>query len=295
MRFKNNHGFTLVELLVSVAVLSIVTLGIGGLLRLAAEQYSNATKETEVQNLLQSSFASVSNSLVDALYVEVDGEEITIASSQMIIKYKYDSTAQKLYYDEKAYSKANLTDSEKINEAKASESAGEDDVTNLLADRVSSFSVDPHISDGYVVLAMTVTYQERTKSLEQNVFLRNLRPKTKVARKTNHTTFVGDEEEEEEEDPDDTLSGTKIGINWWNTGREGGFSVSNNSAINAYVYCSSDPGTVTITQGGSVLGTFGQDYANMIKIKVKANAGCVGIKFSGLSANATVYLIIPSS
>ena len=305
MKYKKNQGFTLVELMVSVAVLSIVTLGIAGLLRLAAEQYSNATKETEVQNLLQSSFASVSNSLVDALYVEVDGEEITIASSNKIIKYKYNSTAQKLYYDEIAYSKPTeekpdekLSDEEKIKEAKESGSAGEDDVANLLADRVSSFSVDPHLSDGYVVLAMTVTYQERTKSLEQNVFLRNLRPKTKVARKTNHTTFVGDEEEEEEEEEEgsnNTLSGTKIGITWWNKGQNGGFSVSNNSAINAYVYCSSNPGTVSISQGGSVIGTFGQDYDNMIKIKINANAGCVGISFSGLSADATVNLIIPSS
>ena len=63
MKQKKNMGFTLVELLVSIAVLSIVTLGVGGLLRLAAENYSNATKETEVQNLLQSTVASVSNAL----------------------------------------------------------------------------------------------------------------------------------------------------------------------------------------------------------------------------------------
>ena len=41
---NHNKGLTLVELLVSVAVLSIVTLGIGGLLRLAAVQYYRFSK-----------------------------------------------------------------------------------------------------------------------------------------------------------------------------------------------------------------------------------------------------------
>ena len=156
MKHKRNQGFTLVELLVSIAVLSIVTLGIGGLLRLAAVQYSNATKETEVQNLLQSSFASVTNSLVDAIYVKVDCDDVIIANSEKILRYTYSSDNKTLYYDEIDYSDDDLEDSEKIEEANNSSATGTA-VANILADKVTAFSIEPHINEGYLVLKMTVT------------------------------------------------------------------------------------------------------------------------------------------
>lgn len=168
---QKNIGFTLVELLVSIAVLSIVTLGVGGLLRLAAENYSNATKETEVQNLLQSTVASVSNSLEDAgLAVRFDNstKTLTIANTDNYIKFKLVGT--NLYYDEGALGGAD--DDAKI--AAALAAGVHTNAENLLCDHVERFDVDASGADnGLVVLRVDVRFQERAKSLTQNVFLRN--------------------------------------------------------------------------------------------------------------------------
>lgn len=171
MKRKKNQGLTLVELLVSVAVLSIVTLGIGGLLRLAAEQYSNATKETEVQNTLQQAFASVSNSMEDAeLGVFFSTNELTVANKQKFIKFELKNGT--LYYDEQDYSDPSLDDEDKIDEAvDGSASTGQ---ANILADHVNAFSVSfPPEAEGVAVLTISVKYYERSKSMTQNVFLRN--------------------------------------------------------------------------------------------------------------------------
>lgn len=188
MKRKKNAGFTLVELLVSIAVLSIVTLGIGGLLRLAAEQYSNATKETEVQNLLQSTFASLSNSLEDAaidVIYDNSNKRLTVVNQDKFIQFQLSGSS--LYYDEGTYSAGDLDD-----DGKKAEAAGHTPQTqteNLLADHVQSFNVDTSSkAQGFVVLDVTVTYHERSKNLIQNVFMRNLRPKSSDQLANNTTT-----------------------------------------------------------------------------------------------------------
>ncbi len=189
MKRTKNAGLTLVELLVSIAVLSIVTLGVGGLLRLAAEQYSNATKETEVQNLSQSVFASVSNSLEDvAIDVTFSGGRLTIVNNDGIILFEKDG--DKLYYDEQAYTSLGVAadaDNDAKKTAASSATIGKDE-ENLLADHVAVFSVDTSTKDqGFVVVSLTINHHERTKSMVQNVFMRNLRPKN-LAVAANSTT-----------------------------------------------------------------------------------------------------------
>lgn len=189
MKQKKNMGFTLVELLVSIAVLSIVTLGVGGLLRLAAENYSNATKETEVQNLLQSTVASVSNALEDAgLGVRFDNstKTLTIANKDNYIKFKL--VGSNLYYDEGTYSGGD--DDAKLNAAVA---AGvHTNPENLLCDHVERFDVDASGADnGLVVLRVDVRYLERAKSLTQNVFLRNFQATDSYIQGLNGTPTPG--------------------------------------------------------------------------------------------------------
>lgn len=179
MKRVKNAGLTLVELLVSVAVLSIVTLGIGGLLRLAAVQYSNATKETEVQNLSQSVFASVSNALEDvAIDVTFTGNRLTIVNKDKCILFEKDGDI--LYYDEKNYvtDLFMAEDDDDSKKAVAAVAVMSKTTDNILADHVTAFSVDTSTKDqGFVVVSMTVTHHGRSKNMIQNVFMRNLRPK----------------------------------------------------------------------------------------------------------------------
>ena len=173
MKRIKNQGLTLVELLVSVAVLSIVTLGVGGLLRLAATQYSNATKETEVQNLTQTTVASITNAMEDAaIAVQFDSTNsiLTIVNKEGYIKFqKVDSI---LYYDEGTFGSSTNTDDLKIAAATGAAVHTEDE--NRLCDYVSNFFVDTNsASSGIVVLNLTITFNDRVKAISQNVYLRN--------------------------------------------------------------------------------------------------------------------------
>ncbi|MBR7000168.1 MAG: type II secretion system protein, partial [Lachnospiraceae bacterium] len=178
MKRVRNQGLTLVELLVSVAVLSIVTLGIGGLLRLAATQYSNATKETEVQNLAQSAVASVTTAMEDAaldLSFDSTNKILTIANKENYIKFQlYNGT---LYYDESAYSDATAEDTAKIAEAQGA--SVDHALENELCNNVQRFTVDASTAtQGYVAVTLSVEYKGRTKAVAQNVYLRNFHPTT---------------------------------------------------------------------------------------------------------------------
>jgi prepilin-type N-terminal cleavage/methylation domain-containing protein len=199
MGFRKNQGFTLVELLVSIAVLSIVTLGVGGLLRLAADQYSNATKETEVQNLIQSTFASINNALVDTEigvdFVEWDSKSaLVIANKNSIVVFL--RIGDKLYYTDALTYSSDVDESGKLADAvtKAKTNFTPTDAENLLADHVAEFNVDKtHVANGWVVLSVKIQHHERYKSMSQNVFLRNLS-------KTGVVTFISASEAEEGDD-----------------------------------------------------------------------------------------------
>ena len=157
---EKDQGMSLVELLVSVAILGIAMVGILALMNLSTRYYSNSSKEVEVQQELQTTFSMVSNMIVDA-NVSI---EFKASENRAIIK-----TKEKRY--EVHLSGRNLYAKEFL------ASAGTEDIdtaANLLADRVEAFSIDTsHYDDGYVTLAMTVKYGTRVASMTKNVFMRN--------------------------------------------------------------------------------------------------------------------------
>ncbi len=155
-----NQGMSLVELLVSVAVLGIAMIGILALMNLSTKYYSNSSKEVEVQQELQSTFAMISNMLVDAnSYVQFNSSSHTARIANKSKKYVVKLDGSKLYAKEYG-----LADSE-------------DDLAsaeNLLADHIQTFSLDvTHYDDGYVTLAMKSKYGNREAAMSKNVFLRN--------------------------------------------------------------------------------------------------------------------------
>ncbi|MBO4653234.1 MAG: prepilin-type N-terminal cleavage/methylation domain-containing protein [Lachnospiraceae bacterium] len=155
-----NQGMSLVELLVSVAVLGIAMIGILSLINLSTKYYSNSSKEVEVQSELQTTFAMVSNMLVDANA----GVTYTSSTKKAVIanrnkKYVVQLSGTKLYA--------------KMFNASDAESGVISD-NNLLADHVEYFVIDTsHYDDGYVTMGMRVKYGSREASMTKNVFLRN--------------------------------------------------------------------------------------------------------------------------
>ena len=157
---EKNQGMSLVELLVAVAVLGISMIGIVALMNLATRYYSNSNKEVEVQQELQTTFAMVSNMIVDAngsVTFDTSTKTATIVNKQK--KYVVTLSGTNLYAKE-FLATATITD------IKAPE--------NLLADKVESFSLNTsHYDDGYVTLAMKVKYGSREAAMTKNVFMRN--------------------------------------------------------------------------------------------------------------------------
>lgn len=161
-----NQGLSLVELLVAVAALGIAMIGITALMGLSAKYFASSSKEVEIQTELQTTFALVSNMIVDA-NVSVTYDESTKTAVITNSKYKYfvvlDGT--KLYAKEVAATSTETASS--IVDLKG---------TNMIADHVDLFEIDKlHYSDGYVTLKMKVSYGSREATMARNVFLRNSR------------------------------------------------------------------------------------------------------------------------
>ena len=163
---QKNQGMSLVELLVSVAVLGIAMFGIVGLMNLSTRYYSNSSKEVEVQQELQTTFAMVSNMIVDAnesVTFDAANNRAKIVNKKK--KYIVELSGRNLYARE-----FNVSDPEA--DIKSAE--------NLLADRVETFKLDTsHYDDGYITLAMSVKYGTRTAAMTKNVFMRNAGKETK--------------------------------------------------------------------------------------------------------------------
>lgn len=169
---KKNQGLSLIELLVSIAILALAMSGVIGLINLASRYYSNSSKEVEIQSNLQSSFAVVSNLMVDAdCGVSFSGNVLRIAASGK--GYLVAFTDNKLYLNEVAYAASDNTKAKKWAKVKNAATSTSDE-NDVLADHVDTFFVDAsNYEAGYIKMGMTVTYGSRTATMSKNVFLRN--------------------------------------------------------------------------------------------------------------------------
>lgn len=169
---KKNQGLSLIELLVSIAILALAMSGVIGLINLASRYYSHSSKEVEIQSNLQSSFAVVSNLMVDAdCGISFGGNVLRIAASGK--GYLVAFTDNKLYLNEVAYGSSENTKAKKWDKVKTA-AVSTSDENDVLADHVDTFFVDASSYEaGYIKMGMTVTYGSRTATMSKNVFLRN--------------------------------------------------------------------------------------------------------------------------
>ncbi len=162
-RVEKNQGMSLVELLVSVAVLGIAMIGILSLMNASSRYFTHSNREVEVQQELQTTFALVSNMIVDANAIDgVKNDSGKVIVTNKTKKYAIQLVGTNLYAKEYAAS------------ATVETSLATGDNQNLIAGHVTSFSVNTdHYYDGYVTVAMTSKYGTREASMSKNVFLRN--------------------------------------------------------------------------------------------------------------------------
>lgn len=94
MRFlKNNDGFTLVELIVTIVVGSIVTMAATTVLILGLRIYNNANTTALKQNEVQIGITVIENLVAEAEITHADSQKVSAATGDVLV---YDSTNQVL-------------------------------------------------------------------------------------------------------------------------------------------------------------------------------------------------------
>ena len=97
----NNRGLTLVELICSVAILSLVGLTIGGILVVSAKSYDSGINEVELQQEAQMVVNQINDLVIDTTASSVltfDGTKLTIPQGDKKHYVEYDSATKSLYY-----------------------------------------------------------------------------------------------------------------------------------------------------------------------------------------------------
>ncbi len=79
---KNNRGTTLVELIVCLAILSLIMVGVIGTMTSNTTVYRKSKQDIGVQNTALNSFNQISDSLEQAVYVYAEGYTVTDASGK---------------------------------------------------------------------------------------------------------------------------------------------------------------------------------------------------------------------
>lgn len=125
-RQKNNKGFSLVEVICAVAVLSLATTAIGSAMIASTSSYQRGNAELEVQKEAQTTTNLIGNLLVDSLEATW-----TVVGSEKKLTIKGESVTYELLYNK------NISD-----EIKYTEKIGASTTSGTLAENVTDFNVD---------------------------------------------------------------------------------------------------------------------------------------------------------
>jgi prepilin-type N-terminal cleavage/methylation domain-containing protein len=122
---KHNKGFSFVEVLCAVAIMSIVSITVGTVIVVSAKTYRNGVSETTVQQEAQLAANTIGNIIKDASEVISDGTNVLKVVTNQNKQYIF------TYYS-----------SSKIIKYKEISSDATETTEQLLASNISSFSVD---------------------------------------------------------------------------------------------------------------------------------------------------------
>jgi prepilin-type N-terminal cleavage/methylation domain-containing protein len=183
---KDNRGLSLVELLVSVAILSVVLIMAFGFVIVSTNQYHKGNRDANLSNETQLLVARLEDLLLNAGYVTVDASGSTTADELSVYEYvsdkEYrfthiypDSTDKKLYYQVSRYKQ------------KADGSwEWTDDAPEVVSDYVDGFTVDLGnlTVDRSVSVTLDMVLKEKSYTTKNTFIFRN-----KVVSVKNKTEF----------------------------------------------------------------------------------------------------------
>lgn len=176
-----NKGFTLVELIIGVAILAIVTAAIAGFLVTGTRHYTNQNTEVMIQEEAQLAVNQMADIIIDAArsvsYKEVGEDKIFVVYNG---DEDEDGNVTERYSGEKNYYFYYRAEDRKIaytEFAVAYENPSEDgdSIDCLLAEDVSDFKVDLSMLESKRTVGLSVTIERRNKkyTANTNITIRN--------------------------------------------------------------------------------------------------------------------------
>lgn len=152
---KNNRGFTLVELIVSTAILSIVAVAASAFMVAGTRTYSSVNYTVRLQYEAQIAMAQLQEYTVDCTDgIAWDGSTLYIVNGTDVHLFKFESTAQTLSY-------AKTVRADELN------------VTSydLAAEHITD--MDVNLSEGQAEITLQMQRNGKTYSATQLIAMRN--------------------------------------------------------------------------------------------------------------------------
>lgn len=176
---KNQKGLSLLELVVSIAIMSILLLGIAGIVGYAAQSYSRNSNETTLQSEVQSVLTQITNLIQDTNYaIEFDSGLNMLRTYYNEFYYEIyfaESTKEiymnKFYYDPSVNFEAVRSGEAQLESIRIISADGNHAENKEMADYVENFSVA--IVDNVVTLSLTMKKNASEYNGTNSVKLRN--------------------------------------------------------------------------------------------------------------------------
>ncbi len=173
---RDNRGLTLVEMLISFAILSMMMVAVFAFMSNMTKQYQNSNNEVTVQNEVQTLMQQLENYIIDAdMGVKLVGNDLYVMSEEEFCVISYDDEC--LYYS--GYDSTDLSEDYK-NATKDTVYDAASAIYNiidreLLAEYVKAFNVTTSFTSetNYVTLEITIEKTSRSYTATKNIYLRN--------------------------------------------------------------------------------------------------------------------------
>ena len=178
---KDNRGLTLVEMLISFAILSMMMVAVFAFMSNMTTQYQNSNNEVTVQNEVQTLMQQLENYIIDAnVDVEWDGTNLYVLSDDEFCVITYNSADQSLKYSgfdsgdlSEDYTNAVTNNDRASVYSAASAMCGSG--SDLLAEYVAKFEPTVNLSadENYVAIEIKIEKTNRSYTATKNIYLRN--------------------------------------------------------------------------------------------------------------------------